>query len=171
MKFAVMAVAFLAVALAKSYAGGVTTIPPEHQIILKPSSPTGQALTWTPSAKQVKSSLIAIQAYLEKSTDESQITAVLGEKSKDVRLWNLEKIKQILANKKGYRVQFWGITKNGKNGIYCNFFPAVAKGYGTDDIFSRWRIEKIEVDDGGSSFWQVIYDPQTNSVLEFSCNG
>jgi len=148
-------------------AGVISEIPLNHQVILRLSEST-----WTPSLQQVKESLPVIQAYLEKSTEARSVTAVVGVGLKSRRDWIATSIKGILTNEGGYRVQFWGIDYKGSKVIYCNFFPAPPKASSdSQNGFGYWRKDKVEVDDGGYSFFQVTYDPKLKAVVLFDCNG
>jgi hypothetical protein len=129
-------------------AGIDTDIPQTNQVIL----PSGffPSEHWKPSTEQTRNALIAVQKFLETQ-------AVTNN-------WKAGEIKKILAHTKQYRVQFIGVTRNGKTIISCNFFPA------TGD-FGYWKREKVEVMDGGYSFWQIEYDPDSGNCLNFGSNG
>ena len=102
---------------------------------------------WKPSTEQTQKALVSVQAFLNQSKHHD--------------------IPKILANTKNYRVQFVGVLRNGKKVIWCNFFPAPDK----DDEFHYWKRDKVEVMDGGFSFWQIDFDPTKNSCSEFKVNG
>jgi hypothetical protein len=129
-------------------AGIDTDIPQTNQIIL----PSGflSLEHWKPSTEQTKNALIAIQKFLEIQTVRND--------------WKAGEIKKILAHTKQYRVQFIGVKRNGKKLILCNFFPAIGE-------FEYWKREKVEVMDGGYSFWQIEYDSDSGDCLNFSSNG
>jgi len=41
---------------------------------------------------------------------------------------------------------------------------------GKEDPFADWRLGPIMVDDGGSWFWQILYDHSTRKCLKFAAN-
>ena len=156
-------------------AGVIGNIPLNSQVILDSSkssaieweeTPEG---TWMPTPEQARESLSAIQTYLEASSDEKNVTAVIGVNREERRTWIASEIRKILANKDGYRVQFWGVVKNKQRIIICNFFPAI--GSGEKDEFPMWREQEVSVADGGYYFWQVAYDPTSKKIINFESNG
>lgn len=123
-------------------------IPADSQTILK----SGE---WTPTPAQAKCAIARIQAFLQEPEPSDQ-------RSKPV-------IDAIVAHKIGYRVQFIGARRNGRDIIVCNFFPA--KTAAENDPFSDWRERQVVVDDGGFAFWLIEYDPATDSCAAFQVNG
>jgi hypothetical protein len=152
MKAATLACVLLSLACGTSFAGVVTDIPSSDQVILK----TDEA-TWTPTKDQTRDALFAIQAYLELNN--------AGKKADPAS--DASQIPNILANKHGYRVQFWGIQEKDSPAIYCNFFPS----HGDPDEFANWRRERVRVIDGGCAFWFAKYDPKAKKVIMFMSNG
>jgi hypothetical protein len=128
----------------RAVAGLDTAIPQTNRVILS----SGR---WKPSGEQTQRALAAIQAFLEKQTATND--------------WKVREIKKILEHEKEYRVQFVGIERDGKKLIWCNFFPA------TGVFGANWKREKVMVMDGGFSFWQIEYDPNSGQCLNFSSNG
>jgi len=64
-----------------------------------------------------------------------------------------------------YRVQFLGGVVGGRRVVYGNFFCAI------DGRHSEWMSRPIMVKDGGSCFFQVIFDMTTKSYLELHIQG
>ena len=158
-----MVIALLTASSLELHAGVVADIPVGRQVVLKPTQSS-----WMPSTVQTKEGLLAIQAYLEKSADAKNVDPALTAGSEGRRLWIASEVRKILANKDGYRVQFWGTTEEKTPVIYCNFFPAP-----TDEPegFPYWRRQPVQVDDGGFVFWFATYDPKAKAVVMFQSNG
>ena len=74
------------------------------------------------------------------------------------------KNKKIFSNLGRYKCQYFGIFKDNKKRIYCNFF------YFTEDI-KDWKSKPIEVDDGGDCYFQLEYDVENKECLNFRVNG
>ena len=65
-----------------------------------------------------------------------------------------------------YKRQYIGYEKDRKLFIYVNAFPEwLANKDG------RWRDEFILVEDGGSNFFQLIYNMETEKIVCFNVNG
>lgn len=144
--FASMAIflAFQASAL-----GGIETdIPPANRVILTSGA-------WTPTVAETQDALIAIQSFLERPISEDQ--------------WRKDDKKRILENTKRYRVQFVGVIRQKRKLIWCNFFPAPRTG--EKDEFEDWKHTEVMVEDGGSMFWRIDYDPGTGKCRHFLANG
>jgi hypothetical protein len=138
--------ALLAFALAQCVcsAGLDTDIPETNRVVLTSAE-------WTPTAAECQKCLGAIQSFLERA--------------KPINPWDRDMIPQILKRTKGYRVQFVGILYPGnKREIWCNFFPVHRD-------FPYWRERKVEVHDGGCSYWRISYDPDTDKCYNFETNG
>ena len=110
---------------------------------------------WTPTGAHVERALVRIETFLRKHKSST-------ERDKSA-------IASILANKAGYRVQFLGLRKAGKNIIVCNFFPA--QDPSKRDPFAYWKERQVGVDDGGFYFWQIEYDPAADTCRHFQSNG
>jgi hypothetical protein len=61
-----------------------------------------------------------------------------------------------------YRRQYIGYVMDGRKRIYCNFF--------CDFTERDWRNVPVQVDDGGSCYFQVDYDVPSNRFLSWSLN-
>jgi len=131
-----------------AFSAETLNIPADSQTILK----SGE---WTLSPAQAQCAIARMQTFLQKPEPSDQ-------RSKSV-------IDAIIGNKIGYRVQFIGARRNGKDIIVCNFFPA--KTATENDPFSDWREHQVVVDDGGFAFWLIEYDPATDSCGAFQVNG
>jgi len=133
MKLVLSCVFLLVLGFTKPAHAGITDIPLKRQVILNPlDSP------WRPTQSQVEKCLPIIQAYLERRKDS-----------------------YILTRTPGYFVQFWGVLKDGKRAIFCNFFRP----------HGNWRGTKVVVEDGGCDFWRATCDSNGTTVLAFDCNG
>jgi len=75
-----------------------------------------------------------------------------------------KKISNIHKNWHKYKVQFFGLKKDEKKLIYCNFVPV-------DDNFPNWEKDEAIMDDGGFWYWQIEYDMKNNKAQNFKCNG
>lgn len=63
-----------------------------------------------------------------------------------------------------YDRQYFGIVAGGKHLIYVNAFSPDA---GT----KYWRTRLVDVCDGGSSFWGVVFDPVAGNFSDLETNG
>ena len=93
-----------------------------------------------------------------------------------------------------YYHQYVGVVLGGRKLIYVNGFPksSIADAVALSDRFARehpevqftaselpesmrtldgWRSSAVVVCDGGSSYWGVLYDPETRQFTEYSANG
>ena len=131
-----------------SHGGIENEIPKENRVVL----PTGAK---EPTEEQAQKALVAIQSFLENPGQLNE--------------HQLEAIKKIRANAKSYRVQFFSEEVDGKNVIWCNFFPAAEKG--KSDHFEYWRKSQVLVSDGGAAYWNITFDPSTGKCIKFRTNG
>jgi hypothetical protein len=102
---------------------------------------------WTPTPGQTQRAFARIQAFLQKNQP------------------NQRAVGEILADKAGYRVQFLGIQRAGKQIMVCNFFPAHHAA--SRDPFSFWKERQVIVRDGGAQFWQIEYELTTDRCSGF----
>lgn len=99
--------------------------------------------TWTPSRDDVLELEKRIQAYLKQTApDESESG------------W---------SNLAKYRRQYAGVLQQGRRVIYANFF---CRTHETD-----WTTQRVEVDDGGACYFQVLYDPGSAAFSHLRING
>lgn len=103
---------------------------------------TGQ---WLPTPDDVKAMEVGIPAYLESMGED----AFWGE-----RVW--EKLD-------AYRRQYGGVLIDDQPMIYTFFFRT--------NMDLDWQQQWIEVDDGGASFFGVLYNVSTGEFLDLSVNG
>ncbi len=64
-------------------------------------------------------------------------------------------------------MQILGIEKNGKRLLHFNFFRAFI----SDSFHKNWKETPVSVDDGGTDYWRMDYDPSTGKCLNFESNG
>jgi len=74
------------------------------------------------------------------------------------------KNEKIYSNLDKYRCQYFGIFKDKRKRIYCNFF------YFTEDK-KDWKSHGVIVRDGGDSYFQLEYDMENKECLNFRVNG
>ena len=77
---------------------------------------------------------------------------------------------EILTHRSEYRVQFYGMRRNGRKIIYCNFFP-VKSPHGEAGAYPDVTKDLLEVSDGGASYWHIDYDPSSDRCTNFMPNG
>lgn len=85
---------------------------------------------------------------------EAGLVAFLQESETDTDFW------EYLPN---YTRQYAGIEEEGRRLIYGNYFCS--------DMGLDWQKDFVFVEDGGDCFFQVIFDPETNTFLSLSVNG
>jgi hypothetical protein len=101
---------------------------------------------WTPSLDQIKELEYILPSWLASSDHKDS--------------------PKILANLNNYKRQYMGFIKNGNKYIYVNAFC---------DVFAKenknWQTEYVLVWDGGSCFFQIVYDLINRVFIEFYVNG
>lgn len=135
----------LLIAVTAQLAVAETPVGPENQAIL--------AGDWTPTSDQTGKALKSIQKFLEAP--------------QDVHKYQKEEIKKISANGSKYCVQFTGVYLKGRKIIRCNFFPAKR----VEQRFPFWKKNQVVVCDGGFWFWNIDYDVEKETCLNFDSNG
>jgi len=70
------------------------------------------------------------------------------------------------GNLSEYKRQYIGMTFNGKQVIFVNAF-CDSYWLNNDD----WKSHFVLILDGGPCFFQIIYDPESRSILQFLING
>jgi hypothetical protein len=146
-----MAIGSLCMAAGTAEAGTNSFIvPQDQQAILKVGA-------WTPSQKQAKEAMAAVQRYLK------------GEQSAkpDPKGYAVPDAEKKILERGGtfYCVQFLGADVKGKRMIRYQFFP-VPKG----DL--DWKTKEYRYGkDGGVSYWGILYDPDKNECLDFWTHG
>jgi hypothetical protein len=110
--------------------------------------PAGQAganglafpTTWTPSESDIAAAGPRIEAFLKSSAP------------------------SLASRLPKYRCQYFGITVEGKQRIYCNFFAR-------DAGFRDWKSRHVFVLDGGHQYFQLQYDVESSQCMYLMING
>jgi len=131
-----------------SHAGLGKDIPQTNRLILESGD-------WIPGSGETQKALLAIQSFLE------TLPSPTGSFAEQ------DSAKEILEKTKGYGVRFIGKLREGRKVIVCNFFPAPKSGR---DHLKKLQQEGLWVDGGGSSYWEVDYEPSTGRCLNFTCH-
>jgi hypothetical protein len=101
---------------------------------------------WTPSEKQIDMPESCLPDFLKSTIAPEQYGY------------------RILDELDSYKRQYFGITlKDGQPMIYTNFFCV--------DDFDQWLESPVFVMDGGECFFQVLYNPATNTFSNLRNNG
>ena len=69
---------------------------------------------------------------------------------------------RISAGLDRYARQYLGIASAGRRLLYINCFPV---GY------PDWRTHLVDVEDGGESFFHLIYDPELDKFSDLTISG
>lgn len=139
-------------------------IESSHQVILdKKPDKIVSAGFWRPTNRQTAEALRAINKYLAKlsKTKKEDMPAITTQNSTALTISQVSKIHDGLWK---YRVQFIGIKFDNRQVIYCNFFTY------DHDKYAGWKHEYVDVSVGGSSFWQIDYDPNTKQCSDLTIN-
>ncbi len=123
------------------------SIPNESTVILHADYPYKS--TWMPSEEQAQEALIKALNFIDHPTGVDE--------------WQKTEISKIKKNISSYKVQFVGIESNGNKRIWCNFFNR--------EDFDSWKTDVVFVLDGGWWYWQIEYDLETKSCVNFRSNG
>lgn len=62
-----------------------------------------------------------------------------------------------------YKRQYAGVIRNGRRMIFANFF--------CESFNADWKTTPIAVADGGDCFFNVLYDPGSNTFSDLQVNG
>ncbi|MBI3125908.1 MAG: hypothetical protein HYZ10_16040 [Ignavibacteriales bacterium] len=120
------------------------------------------------SEKQTKE--IKLLPFSEKKEFWTPTKSDVEELEKYLPVWisknELDVAKGILKDLKNYKRQYLGFLENGKRFIYVNAF---CKSFYKND--KSWRTHFVFVMDGGSCFFQIIYDCDKKSFSRFLING
>lgn len=123
-------------------------IPKENRIILSVSeTPSAGEVSWIPSSDEANLALESIRSFLASDTATEPPFSF--------------KRKEILNNFPNYKVKFSGILIAGRKMIHCYFFSKHATSGIIED----------SVDDGGSQFWRIDFDPENKTCINFMSNG
>jgi len=74
-----------------------------------------------------------------------------------------EAIQNIYFNWDKFNIQFFGVQENSRAYIYANFYP--------QNESLDFRVNEIQVDDGGFWYWQIEYNLTNGKILNFYHNG
>jgi len=108
---------------------------------------------WTPKTSQLRKVERSLPRFLRKEMQ----SRPLGELS------------EVIALAPKYRRQYLGMILNGRKVIWINCIPQ--KSDNGVDPFANWKREIIDVSDGGSAFWGVVYDVEKHSFDKLILNG
>lgn len=102
---------------------------------------------WTPTEEQVMRLEAGLVPFLQ---------GALSSREDGEDIW---------GNLDGYRRQYFGITFEGEEPvIYANYFCS-------NDFVDDWQNGYVSVDDGGSCFFQLMYDPEAGVFSNLRVNG
>jgi hypothetical protein len=102
---------------------------------------------WTPSPEQIAQLEVQLKPYLERATT--------------------PQAKVIAAGLGSYKRQYLGISDDGgRRWIFVNGF---CEGFWKRD--DSWRDEFVIVFDGGTCYFQVLYDPSSSQFGPLAING
>jgi len=114
---------------------------------------------WEPSESDVSRAIQGVRPCLEKLEK-----TTLPKRDR-------ERIEDILAESDGYYAcQAYGQTKDGKKLIHLSFFPKSFIRSSKEIEGSDWRHDLQTAVDGGTAFWRIDYDRQTNAYSGFDTN-
>jgi hypothetical protein len=113
---------------------------------------------WTPDANVVKKAEEELLGYLKERKSEAL------RKKDSIVVFDL-----LIANIHHQRRQYVGVIVEGKQLLHINFFPPVSQN--GSDIYANWRKQYIVVDDGGSNFWRIDFNPSTRVFSRLIVNG
>ncbi|MEN3369080.1 MAG: hypothetical protein V7609_1223 [Verrucomicrobiota bacterium] len=88
---------------------------------------------------------------------------------KEMQSRPLGELSEVIALAPKYRRQYVGMILNGRKVIWVNCIPQ--KSENGVDPFANWNREIVDVSDGGSGFWGVIYDVEKHSFERLILNG
>ena len=64
-----------------------------------------------------------------------------------------------------YGRQYYGVTRKGLKLVYLNAFNR------PESFAPRWKTDIVDVQDGGSNYFQVYFDPATKEFIDLHYNG
>jgi hypothetical protein len=71
-------------------------------------------------------------------------------------------VQRIAAQLDRYARQYFGVSWKGRRLLYINCLPA---------DHSAWQVRPVFVEDGGESFFHLVYDPESGEFSGLSVNG
>lgn len=155
------------VAYAIAYKEGVTVKESGYTGIIFPSHSLASLLlskryhtesSWTPTPHDVENAEKSISLTLVRMKNDPACTEYLR-----------SEIQKIIVELPTYRRQYFGLVIDGKKKVFCNFFPGSSQE--RSDSFPNWKIDYVEVCDGGCDFWSIFYDLETGSCEHLEVNG
>jgi len=139
------------------------SFPPELFIGLRAEN------RWTPTDVDIAKAEKAIATVLNKAKDDPSIIQPFVRESPEHAEYVKREVNQIIRKLPNYHRQYFGLIVEGKKKILCNFFPSSLGDI--KEPFPDWRSDYIEVNDGGSGFWRITYDLESNTCSQFGVNG
>jgi hypothetical protein len=110
--------------------------------------PDGAA--WTPTTQHVAEAERRLPGYLAKAAPALPASVRPGA------------AQRIAAQLDRYARQYFGVSWKGRRLLYINCLPADRSG---------WRARLLFVEDGGESFFHLVYDPESREFSGLSING
>jgi hypothetical protein len=105
---------------------------------------------WTPSAEQVAEAERRLPAYLATAAPALPASVRPGA------------AQRIAARLDDYGRQYFGVSWKGRRLLFINCLTADQ---------SAWRARPVFVEDGGESFFHLVYDPESGEFSGLSING
>jgi hypothetical protein len=106
-------------------------------------TPANVSQFWNPSPEQIRKLESLLPQYVRHGTDRNPN----------------------IPDNVEYHRQYVGIVVNGKRLIYGNFYPA-----SVSDLFDE-KSMPVVVCDGSSSFWGIVFEPDSSAFLDLQVNG
>jgi hypothetical protein len=131
--------------------------------------PEGTHGYWTPAKSDVAAFEQGLRAFLESAIDDPTQAdgRTRGHPQRGAYLSG--EIRKIVDNLSRYRRQYYGVVVGGSRQLYVNFFPGPDQQGRDDHLY--WLESFVFVNDGGSWYWTVRYDPVEKKYLGFQSNG
>jgi hypothetical protein len=148
-------------AMAPAASARPTAVPPATRSVVLPEAQAGALVeqcsravpritgSWTPSARDVR----RLEADL-KHLKGQRAAACCSQSAK-------------MDDASRYYRQYAGIVRGGRRLIYVNGFLEPPTGAGAVD----WKQAPVIACDGGTSFWGVLYDPDSRTFSQLAFNG
>lgn len=114
---------------------------------------TASTSFWEPSIDDVARAEERIRQFLVSAQQDPKLDT-----------YQKENAALILRDLETYRRQYVGIVVDGEKRIWCNSFLS-------HDSFPDWLRLPVDVDDGGTSFWQIEYDLLKDECINFYVHG